>query len=162
MAAITVYLCTWKSGVHRRNRQSWDSLLARLRLDWSARELTDQPLWNDELNATPVDAWRRMEGPRGLCVMLQNARVMLEMSDYAARNSDSIDRQLLETLRSDAHQIHVCVLTALGQYAFSQLNESICVNAFRAASTYLGMAARMTRLLQEHAGVIVPDFVAAM
>jgi hypothetical protein len=36
------------------------------------------------------------------------------------------------------------------------------VNAFRAASMYTGMAARMTQLLQAHAAVMVPDFVAAM
>jgi hypothetical protein len=36
------------------------------------------------------------------------------------------------------------------------------VNAFRAASMYTGMAARMTQLLQENAAIVVPDFVAAM
>jgi hypothetical protein len=36
------------------------------------------------------------------------------------------------------------------------------VNAFRAASIYTGMAARMTQLLQDNAAVMVPDFVAAM
>jgi hypothetical protein len=36
------------------------------------------------------------------------------------------------------------------------------VNAFRAASMYTGMAARTTQMLQEHAAVMVPDFVAAM
>jgi hypothetical protein len=37
-----------------------------------------------------------------------------------------------------------------------------CANAFRAAQMYTGMAARMTRLLQENAAVIVPDFAATM
>jgi hypothetical protein len=36
------------------------------------------------------------------------------------------------------------------------------VNAFRAASIYTSMAARMTQLLQDHAAVVLPDFVAAM
>jgi RES domain-containing protein len=103
-----------------------------------------------------------MEGPKGLWAMYQNARVMLEMADYAAKNSDEVDRLLLETLRSDAMQIRLCVLMALGQYAFSQASEGVRVNAFRAASMYTGMAARMTQLLQDHAAVIVPDFVAAM
>jgi hypothetical protein len=51
---------------------------------------------------------------------------------------------------------------ALGQYAFRQLNESICVNAYRAASMYVEMADRMTELLQVHAAGLVPDFSAAM
>jgi hypothetical protein len=137
-------------------------LLARLRPDWSARELSDHFLWKEGLDATPEDAWQRMKGPNGLWVMFQNARVMMEMAEYANRNSDSVDRVLLETLRSDAMQIRLCVLMALGQYAFSQASEGVRVNAFRAASMYTGMAARMTQLLQQHAAVIVPDFVAAM
>jgi hypothetical protein len=59
-------------------------------------------------------------------------------------------------------QIRVCVLAALTQYAFRHASEGVRVNAFRAASIYTGMAARMTQLLQEHAAVMVPDFVAAM
>jgi hypothetical protein len=152
----------WRNGIRKRNAQSWDSLLSRLRPDWSARELSDHFLWKEGLDATPEDAWQRMKGPNGLWVMYQNARVMMEMAEYASRNSDSVDRVLLETLRSDAMQIRLCVLMALGQYAFSQASEGVRVNAFRAASMYTGMAARMTQLLQEHAAVIVPDFVAAM
>lgn len=159
---VALYLGRWRMNVRRRNSQSWDSLLARLRPDWSARELTDQFLWKEGLTSTPEDTWTRMEGPRGLWVMYQNAKVMLEMADYATRNCENIDRVLVETLRSDAMQIRVCVLMALTQYAFSQASEGVRVNAFRAASMYTGMAARMTQLLQENAAVLVPDFVAAM
>jgi hypothetical protein len=87
---------------------------------------------------------------------------MLEMADFADKNSEGMDRVLLETLRSDAMQIRVCVLMALVQYGFTQASEGVRVNAFRAASMYTGMAARMTQLLQNHAAMMVPDFVAAM
>ena len=159
---LGVYLFYWRSGARRRNAQTWDSLLARLRPDWSARELSDQFLWKEGLNATPEDAWLRMEGPKGLWVMYQNARTMLEMADYAAKNSDTVDRLLLESLRSDAMQIRVCVLTALAQYGFSKASEGVRINAFRTATMYTGMAARMTQLLQENYPMMVPDFVAAM
>ena len=162
IAAVVGFFLRWRAGVRRRNSQSWDSLLARLRPEWSARDLSEHFLWKDQLNATPDDAWRRMEGPKGLWVMFQNARVMMEMADFAARNSNDVDKVLLETLRSDAMQIRVCVLMALTQYAFSHASEGVRVNAFRAASMYTGMAARMTQLLQENAAVLVPDFVAAM
>src|ERR1700687_2737785 len=100
--------------------------------------------------------------PHGLWVMHQNAKVMLAMADFATRHCENVDRVLVETLRSDAMQIRVCVLMALAQYAFSHASEGVRVNAFRAASMYTGMAARMTQLLQESAAVLVPDFVAAM
>jgi hypothetical protein len=162
IAGVAIYLLRWRAGVRRRNEQSWDSLLARLRPDWSARELSDQFLWKEGVSATPEDAWKRMEGPKGLWTMYQNARVMLEMADYADRHDQNVDRLLLETLRSDAMQIRVCVLMALAQYGFSQASEGVRVNAYRAATMYAGMAARMTQLLQEHAAMVVPDFVAAM
>ena len=159
---VALYLGRRRLTVRRRNSETWESILARLRPDWSARELSDQFLWKEGLNATPEDTWTRMEGPRGLWVMYQNAKVMLEMADYAFRNCQNVDRVLIETLRSDAMQIRVCVLMALAQYAFSHASEGVRVNAFRAASMYTGMAARTTQLLQESAAVLVPDFVAAM
>jgi len=162
VAVIAFYLVRWRIAAGRRNAQTWNSLLARLRPDWSGRDLSEHFLWKEGLSATPEDAWQRMEGAKGLWAMHQNARVMLEMADYAARNSDGVDRLLVETLRSDAMQIRLCVLMALAQYAFSQASEGVRVNAFRAAQMYTGMAARMTQLLQDHAALVVPDFVAAM
>jgi hypothetical protein len=162
VVAIALYLIHWRKGVRRRNAQSWETLLARLRSDWSARELSDQFLWKEGLSATPEDAWQRMNGPRGLWVMYQNARVMQEMADYAAKNCEGVDRLLVETLHSDAMQIRVCALTALAQYGFTQASEGVRVNAYRAAAMYTGMAARMTQLLQYNAAPMVPDFVAAM
>ena len=162
IAIVAFYLGRWRAGVRRRNTQSWESLLSRLRPDWSARELSDHFLWKEGLNSTPEETWTRIQGAHGLWAIYQNARVMLEMADYASKSCGSVDRELVETLRSDAMQIRVCVLMALCQYAFSQASEGVRVNAFRAASMYTGMAARMTQLLQENAAMVVPDFVAAM
>jgi hypothetical protein len=160
--AVAVYLVRWRKGVKLRNSQTWDTLIARLRSDWSAHELSDHFLWQEGLSATPEEAWQRMEGPKGLWVMYQNARVMLEMADYAAKHCEGVDRLLIETLHSDALQIRVCVLMALAQYAFTQASEGVQVNASRAAQMYTGMAARTTQLLQNYAAGMVPDFVAAM
>jgi hypothetical protein len=162
VVAIAIYLWRWRKSVQHRNALSWETLMARLHSEWSARELSDQFLWKEGLSATPEDVWQRMDGPRGLWVMYQNARVMLEMADFAAKNCEGVDRLLVETLHSDAMQIRVCVLTALAQYAFTQAGEGVRVNAYRAAAMYTGMAARMTQLLQNHAASLVPEFVAAM
>lgn len=160
--AIAYYLVKWRRSVCRRNSQTWETLLARLRPEWSARELSDHFLWQDGLSATPEDAWKRMEGPKGLWVMHQNARVMLEMADYALNHCEGVDRLLVETMRSDAMQIRVCVIMSLIQYGFSHASEGVRINAYRAAALYTGMAARMTRLLQDYAAGMVPEFVAAM
>jgi hypothetical protein len=162
VAVIAFYLVRWRIAAGRRNAQTWNSLLARLRPDWSGRDLSEHFLWKEGLSATPEDAWQRMEGAKGLWAMHQNARVMLEMADFAARNGEGVDRLLVETLRSDAIQIRLLVTVALVKYAFTQASEGVRVNAFRAAQMYTGMAARMTQLLQDHAAMVVPDFVAAM
>ncbi len=160
--ALAAYLHHWMAGVRRRNKQTWGSLMARLRPDWNSRELNDPTLWAEAHRATPEEKWERIEGARGLVAMFQNASVMLEMADYAARNSDSVDPQLLASLRSDAMQIRVSVMEALARYAFCQVNEGICVNALRAASMYADMTTRMAQLLQANAAGMVPNFVAAM
>jgi len=87
---------------------------------------------------------------------------MLEMADYTARNSNSVDLELLAALRSDAMQIRVCVITALAKYALSHVNESICVNVTRAANLYTEMTARTAELLQVNGRSMAPNFVPAM
>jgi|SRR5579863_2102809 hypothetical protein len=161
MAAAS-YLHDWRARARRRNSQTWGSLLARLRPDWNSRELSDPALWAEAYNASPEEKWQRIEGARGLVAMYQNASVMLEMADYAAHNSSTVDAELLASIRSDAMQIRVSVMVALVRYAFCQVNESICVNALCAASMYTEMTSRMTVLLRQNAAGMVPNFVAAM
>ena len=162
VVAIAAYFVHWRKSVKARNLQTWESLLAKLRPEWSAHELSDRFLWQEGLSTTPEEAWHLMNGPKGLWVMYQNARVMAEMADYAVNHCEGVDRLLVETLHSDAMQIRVCVITALVQYGFKQAGDGVRVNAFRAASMYTGMAARTTQLLQAYAATMVPDFVAAM
>jgi hypothetical protein len=162
VAGLGIYLVRWRAGQRRRNTQSWDSLVARLRTGWSARDLSDHFLSKEGLNTTPDETWDRIQGIRGIRAIYQNAGVMLEMADYASRNSDSVDPELLWALRSDATQIRLGVLTVLAQYALSNASESVRMNAFRVASMYTGMAARMTQMLQQNAVTLLPDFVAAM
>jgi hypothetical protein len=161
-AVIALYLFRWQRGLRVRRDQSWESLLVRLRQDTCVRELNEQFLWKEGLTVTPEDAWQRMEGPKGLWLMYQNARVMQDMADFASRNGADVDKILVEALHSDAVQIRICVLLALVQYGFTAASEGVRVYSFRTAALYSGMAARMTQLLQENYAGILPDFIAAM
>jgi hypothetical protein len=87
---------------------------------------------------------------------------MLEMANFAAQNSDSVDPELLRALRANTLQIRTAALKALIQHTFTQAGEDIRIDAFRVASMYTGMVARITQLLQENASVLMPEFVAAM
>lgn len=160
--AIAVYMVCWRKGVRQHSEETWESLLARLRGDWSARELNENLLWKEDLTATPDDVWQKMDGPKGLLAMYQNALVMQRMANYAVRNCGEVDRLLVETIYSDAIQIRVCVLMALALYGFTKASEGVRINAYRAATLYSGMAARTTHLLQDNAASYIPDFVASM
>ena len=166
VGAIFFYLSRWRTQMRRRRVKSWEEILVRLRTDWSATGLSEQFLWKEGITATHADIWERVDGAHGLWAMYQNAGVMLEMADYAANHGaagkTAVDPIVLEALRSDAMQIRLCVLMALAQYGLSKATEGVCVNAYRAANHYSSMAARMMALMQDHAAMAVPDFVAAM
>ncbi|HEY1650234.1 MAG TPA: hypothetical protein VGF96_19810 [Terracidiphilus sp.] len=154
--AVAVYLYCWRAGVRHRNAQSWESLLSRLQPDWGAPGVSDQFLCDNWLEATPEENWKRIHGTEGLWAMYQNTRVMLEMANYAARNTASIDQALLANLRRDGLQIRGFILKAFLQYVFKQADEKICVNALCATSMYTEMATRMTRLMQINFGGMLP------
>ena len=159
---VAVCLSIARSAMRRRNAQSWDAIVSRMRPDPRVKSLADESIWNGSMNVTPEEKWRLIRGAQGLWTIYENARVMLEMADYTARNSNSVDLELLAALRSDAMQIRVCVITALAKYALSHVNESICVNVTRAANLYTEMTARTAELLQVNGRSMAPNFVPAM
>jgi hypothetical protein len=165
IVAITIAaICfsSWRTAMRRRNAQSWDAIVARMRPDPRTQSMGDESIWNGSMNVTPEEKWRLMRGAQGLWTIYENAGVMLEMADYTARNSNSVDLELLAAMRSDAMQIRVCVITALAKYALSHVNESICVNVTRAANLYTEMTARTAELLQVNGRSMAPNFVPAM
>ena len=159
---VVAYLGYLRVSMARRNKQSWESLIARLQTGWSGRQLSEHFLWKEGLSSTPDQTWEHIQGTRGLWAMYKNAGVMLQMADYAARHAENVDPELLRTLRSDAVQIRLCAIMTIAQCAMSQASDNVRYNAFRAASMYTGMAARMTQLLEGSASVALPSFVAAM
>jgi hypothetical protein len=162
VVVVAAYLYCWCIGVRRRNAESWDSLLARLRPGWNARELTDLDFSNDEPNLSTVVYWRRLWAARGLWAMYTNAGIMLEIANYADRNGRSVDQELLAVLRSDALEVRASVLKTVVSYACGAMRESICMSALRAEAAYAEMTEEMRALLEKNIGEAVPAFVAAM
>lgn len=156
--AVAMFLLRARAEARRRSAQTWEQLVARFQPGWNPVRLGR---CLDAQDTTPEERWERLRGARGLYVMYQNAKVMLDMADYAARNGSAIDRGMLAELRSDALQIRVSVIIALTQYAMYQVNERICSNGQRAASMYKDMSARMVAVLEVN-GQFAPHFVGAM
>jgi hypothetical protein len=160
--AVAAYLYRLRAGLRRRNAQSWDALIAHLRPDWSARQLTDFSFSGPSPTPAPLEKWKRIRDADGLWTIYRNAGVMLEMADYAARNSDSFDLELLTTLRRESMYIRVLVLAAFAKYAFNAARETVWMSTLRVESAYAEMAVRITELLEVAAPDALPAFVAAM
>jgi hypothetical protein len=160
---LLVYAGVWRRQQQKRRGRSWDEIASALRAnDWGFDEVASRYLYKGGINATPEDIWPRIDGARGLWAMYINAPLLVQLADYAAEHGDSPDEALLEGLRSDAFQIRLCVLMALGKYAMSRSTVGASVNAHRAAALYSEMLARMTMLFQEHAGQLFPKYLEAM
>jgi hypothetical protein len=121
LSALVLYLAQWRAYMRRRNLQGWERLLAQTLSDLSTGEPSGQFLWTKVL-ATEMKPFRKLpHGFRGLWILFGNARVVLEIADYAERNSspelDPIDPVLLASLRRDAMQIRVSALIAIAKSA---------------------------------------------
>jgi hypothetical protein len=159
--AIVAYFGHWQASMRRRNRQTWESLIARLNPTLNLRPLSEYFPWKEGLHASPDQAWDRIDGLRGLRAIYRNAGVMLEIANFASRHGENVDPVLLHDIHTDAAQIRICVLGIMAQYLVSHATESVRMNAFRATSMYTGLTAHMTELLQASASNALPAFVAA-
>ena len=70
LACLGYYLYRWRKAVSRRNAQSWNSLLARLRPDFAGNDLAlgvERPLAGDEDESVGFDCLRiRADGLRSV------------------------------------------------------------------------------------------------
>jgi hypothetical protein len=164
VTGLIAYAIYWRRHQAQRRAADWDSIVSRLRSnsEFNFSEVTDRYLYSDEINATPADVWKRIDGANGLWAMYTNAGVLMELADYATEHGEDVPEQLIEELRSDALQLRIAVVISLTKYAFSRSGVAASVHAHRAATAYSAMLAHMTTLFQEHSALYFPRFLEAM
>jgi hypothetical protein len=150
LVSFAIYVERWRAGQRRLQAQAWERLVAQLQPNWFGGELESRSGSDKDkgAKATQKEIWRGIQGVEGLWSMYENAQVMVDMADYAARKSDSVDKELTASLRRDAMQIRLSVLLALSKYASDQVNETTCANVSRAAEVYADMVGRTSELMQ--------------
>ena len=163
-ALLLAYAGYWRKYQTKRRSETWDEIVLKLRPnDWGHEKVTEKYLYSPEINATPEDIWKRIAGPRGLWAMYCNAPVLVQLADYAAENgSEAVPQELLESIRSDAFQIRMCVLMALAQHVFSRSSIAERISAHRATVAYTSLLARMTAVFQDYSALFFPKFLDAM
>jgi len=159
---VAAYLYLWRIGLYRSHTTSLESLLARLRPGWNARELTGLNASDGEADSESGDYWKKLWNAHGLWAMYSNAGVMLEIVNCASLHCSSADPELLAALRRDAMEIRINVLKTAVRYACGAMRESVCMSALRAESAYAEMMAGVLVLLEQNAKDAVPAFVAAI
>jgi hypothetical protein len=96
VSVLAFYLVSRRIALGRRNRQNWDSLVARMpeRTLLIANSLSPEMSVQDMRN------------------FLKETGLLLEMADYADRNS-SVDPAMLQSFRSDALELRCVALRAI-------------------------------------------------
>jgi hypothetical protein len=162
-ALLIAYAAFWRRQQTKRRDKSWNGIISQLRgNDWGIEEITERFLYKSEVQVTPKDVWERIQGCKGLWAMYKNSPILVQLADYAAEHGQNVDVEMLEGLRSDAFQIRVCVLLALGQYLFSASSVGAAVNAHRAVATYSAMLFRLTAFIQEYSSSLFPSYLDAV
>jgi hypothetical protein len=163
-ALLISILGFWAMGQFKhRDSETWDDLISQLHRNESRVEgISERYLFKSGIVATPEDIWERLDGAKGLWAMYKNAPVLLKLADYAAEHGQGSNETLIESLRADAFQIRLSVISALVKYACSRSTVGASVNAHRAATMYSEMICRLTTLFQEHSTALFPQYLQAM
>jgi len=162
-ASLVVYAAFWRRQQSKRRAKTWDGIISQLSdNDWGIEEISERYLYKSELQVTTKDVWQRIHGCKGLWAMYQNSSVLVQLADYAAEHGEGVDNEMLESLRSDAVQIRLCVMLALGKYMFSASSVGASVNAHRAVATYSSMMVRLTAFIQEYSTPLFSSYLNAV
>jgi hypothetical protein len=163
-AIITAAVCFlwWQIRVRRRRTAAWNTLVANLQPNRGDIELANHLNGNKDLFALPKEKWQSTNVAEGLWTMYENAGVMLDIANYAAFNSTSIDPETIAALRQDAFQLRVRVVVALSKCACNQMNESTSAIVSRATAYYADMVKRTAELARANGKTLAPAFAASM
>lgn len=160
---LLLYAGHWRRRQSKKAGATWESIVAKLHAnDWGLEEVSERYLYSGSIKATSQDIWQKINGAKGLWAMYCNAPVLVQLADYAAQHGEGVSEEVLESLRSDAFQIRICVLMALAQHIASRSSVGAEVNAHRATEIYSAMINRLTVLFQEHSALLFPRYLDAM
>src|SRR5512146_2380287 len=95
---MAAYFVMVRVSFRRRQRCAWDRLVAQLQVKSFGPELSFQLYRSPNQPVTPPERWQTHQGALGLWSMYENARVMLDLANYAAESGTAIDSELLADL----------------------------------------------------------------
>jgi hypothetical protein len=164
-ALLLTYAGYWRRRQTKRRSEDWDEIVLKLRPnDWGYDGVAQRYLYSDQITATPDDVWNRISGVKGLWAMYCNAPVLVQLADYAAEhgNEQQVPEELLESIRTEAFHIRICVLMALAQHVFPRSSIAAHISAHRATLAYTVLLSKTTSVFRDYSALFFPNFLDAM
>jgi hypothetical protein len=115
LCALLAYLWQCRSQMRRRSLQSWETIVARVGSGFGDLSFQEPTISGH--------SHQRKRTSRNLWALFVRAGVVLELADYAERNSAPaiLDPVLIASLRRDAMQIRISALIGIARCALPQL-----------------------------------------
>ena len=164
-ALLLTYAGYWRKRQSKRRSETWDEIVLKLRPnDWGYEGVAHRYLYSEKITATPEDVWIRISGVKGLWAMYCNAPVLVQLADYAAEHGrdHTVPEELLESIRTEAFHIRICVLMALAQYVLPRSALASRINAHRATVAYTVLLSKTTGVFRDYSAIFFPNFLDAM
>lgn len=169
MMVIQFFVCGWIAFylvwrwivARKRNRASWDEIVARLQGYGSARELGAPERSGAEHHPGMLARGRHVARARGLWAMFANAGVLVELADYAARNGAPGDQAAVDVLRTEATLIRLNLLACACSFVLRAAEERVEHFLLRAEQAYAEVEVYLTDLVEQQAPELLPVLVAA-
>jgi len=116
--ALLAYLWRCRAYMYRRSRANWADLIAQL----ASPSMLEGDMECGIAGLSPLNHATPMNTPgrRAAWQRFKDARIAMEMADYAERNSvASMDRTTLASIRKDAMQTRISSLEVLAKSLFT-------------------------------------------
>ena len=157
------YAAFWRRQQVKRHRKNWHEIVNQLQgNDWGLEEITEKYLYKGGIRATTEDIWIASPVATDSWRCIKMHPCWCSLPTMPPHHGEGVDQAMLETLRSDAFQIRLCVMLALAQHVMSASSVGAAVNAHRATTTYSEMLASLTAFIQEHSASLFPSYLDAV
>lgn len=116
LGSVIVYFFQRRSYLKRRNLQSWEILVSQLHFHATIPVAGDFSQLIEWLTNGTEPIWESSRSFRSLWKNFRTARILMEMADYAERNTaagaNAVNTAVLRSLRYDAMHVRVSSLGA--------------------------------------------------
>jgi hypothetical protein len=116
---LSLYLLQSRAYFRERNLKSWEGIAGQIHFDSNDQRRDDMSFWAKFLGTTEDRIHGHSRNFGRLWSLFRDARIVLEMTDYAERNGElgpaAVERAAIASLRKDAMRIRIFTVRTLAR-----------------------------------------------